>query len=85
MLNFDWSKSCERGFQELKNKLTSAPMLILLKGTQEFVLYYGASQVGMGCVVMQHGKVIAYLSRQLKVHKLNYLTHDLHLTAVVFA
>ena len=69
----------------MKNNLTSAPMLTLLKGTKAFVLYCGASQVGMGCFVMQHSKVITYLSRQLKVHNKNYPTHDLHLTAVVFA
>ncbi|WMV19297.1 hypothetical protein MTR67_012682 [Solanum verrucosum] len=81
---FVWSEACEKSFQELKNKLTSAPVLILPEGTDGFVVNYDASRVGLGCVLMQHGKVIAYASRQLKVHEKNYPTHDLELAAVVF-
>ncbi|WMV46412.1 hypothetical protein MTR67_039797 [Solanum verrucosum] len=81
----EWSESCERSFQLLKDKLTSALVLTLPEGTEGFVVYCDASRVGLGCVFMQHGKVIAYASRQLKVHDKNYPTHDLELAAVVFA
>ncbi|KAH0709204.1 hypothetical protein KY284_010631 [Solanum tuberosum] len=74
-----------RSFQLLKDKLTSAPVLTLPKGTKGFVVYCDASRVGLDCVLMQHGKVIAYASRQLKVHEKNYPTHHLELAAVVFA
>ncbi|KAH0716653.1 hypothetical protein KY290_012914 [Solanum tuberosum] len=63
---FEWSKSCEKSFQLLKHKLTSAPVLTLSEGTERFVVYCDASRVGLGCVLMQHGKIIAYASRQLK-------------------
>ena len=60
-------------------------MLTLSEGTKDFVVYCDASRIGLGCVLMQHGKVIAYASRQLKVHERNYPTHDLELEAVMFA
>ena len=60
-------------------------MLTLSEGTKGFIVYCDASQVGLGCVLMQHRKVIAYDSRQLKVHEINYPTHDLELATVVFA
>ena len=60
-------------------------MLTLLEGTNVFVVYCDVSRVGLLCVLMQHGKVIAYDSRQLKVHERNYPTHVLELAAVVFA
>ena len=60
-------------------------MLTLLEGTKGFVVYCDASRVGLGCVLMQHGKVIAYYSRKLKVHKRKYLTHYLELEVMVFA
>ncbi|KAJ4704868.1 Retrotransposon protein, putative, Ty3-gypsy subclass [Melia azedarach] len=72
-------------FQELKKRLTSAPVLTLPSGTEGFVVYSDASRQGLGCVLMQHGKVIAYASRQLKKHELNYPTHDLELAVIVFA
>ena len=50
-----------------------------------FVVYCDASQVGLGCVLMQHGKILAYSSRQLKVHEKNYSILDFKLVAVVFA
>ena len=59
-------------------------MLTLLNGVDGFVVYYDTSRVGLGCVLMQKGKVIAYASRQLKPHERNYPTHDLELVAVVF-
>jgi len=64
-VKFDWSESCERSFQMLKDKLTSTPVLTLPKGTEGFVVYCDASRVGLGCVLLQHGKVITYSSRQL--------------------
>jgi hypothetical protein len=81
---FIWSDDCERSFQELKHRMVSAPVLTLPSGTGGFVIYSNASYKGLGCVLMQNGKVIAYASRQLKVHERNYLTHDLELVAVVF-
>ncbi|XP_060182450.1 uncharacterized protein LOC132612133 [Lycium barbarum] len=84
-IKFQWSDACERSFEELKKRLTSAPVLTLPEGTEGFVVYCDASGVGLGCVLMQHGKVVAYASRQLKVHERNYPTHDLELAAVVFA
>ena len=60
-------------------------VLTLSEGTEEFVVYCDTSRVGLGCVLMQHGKVITYASRQLKVHENNYPTNDLNLAAVVFA
>ena len=82
---YQWSEACEKSFQELKDRLTSAPILTLPEGDDGFVVYCDASHMGLGCVLMQHGKVIAYASRQLKVHEKNYPTHDLELAAVVFA
>ncbi|GJY68798.1 putative reverse transcriptase domain-containing protein [Tanacetum coccineum] len=69
----------------LKDKLCNAPVLALPDGSEDFVIYYDASKIGLGCVLMQRGKVIAYASRQLKIHEKNYTTHDLELGAVVFA
>ncbi|WMV32801.1 hypothetical protein MTR67_026186 [Solanum verrucosum] len=82
---FEWTDECERSFQTLKDKLVSAPILSLPDGLEGFVVYCDASRVGLGCVLMQNGKVIAYASRQLKVHEKNYPTHDLELAAVVFS
>ncbi|WMV59183.1 hypothetical protein MTR67_052568 [Solanum verrucosum] len=80
-----WSDECEKSFLELKTRLTTTPVLILPDGLDGYVVYCDASMVSLGCVLMQQGKVIAYASRQLKVHEKNYPTHDLELTAVVFA
>ncbi|GKE62369.1 reverse transcriptase domain-containing protein, partial [Tanacetum coccineum] len=65
--------------------LCDAPILTLPDGVEDFVVYCDASNQGLGCVLMQRGKVIAYASRQLKTHEKNYTTHDLELEAVVFA
>lgn len=78
-------KVCEKIFHELKDRLISNPMLTLPEGTNGFVVYYGVSQVGLECVLMQCGKVIAYDSRQLKVHEKNYLAHDFELAVIVFS
>ncbi|GJT06672.1 putative reverse transcriptase domain-containing protein [Tanacetum coccineum] len=75
----------EAAFQLLKQKLCSAPILALPEGSENFVVYCDASRKGLGAVLMQREKVIAYASRQLKIHEKNYTTHDLELGAVVFA
>ncbi|GJX81406.1 putative reverse transcriptase domain-containing protein [Tanacetum coccineum] len=72
-------------FQLLKQKLCEAPILALPKGNDDFVVYCDASHQGLGAVLMQKEKVIAYASRQLKPNEENYTTHDLELGAVVFA
>ncbi|GJY30854.1 putative reverse transcriptase domain-containing protein, partial [Tanacetum coccineum] len=82
---FDWGEEQENVFQTLKDKLCNAPVLALPDGPEDFVVYYGASGLGLGYVLMQRGKVIAYASRQLKIHEKNFTTHDLELGAVVFA
>ncbi|GJW19239.1 putative reverse transcriptase domain-containing protein [Tanacetum coccineum] len=82
---FDWGKEQELAFQTLKDKLYNAPVLSLLDGPEDFVVYCDASGLGLGCVLMQRGKVITYVSRQLKIYEKNYTTHDLELGAVVFA
>ncbi|GJW99581.1 putative reverse transcriptase domain-containing protein [Tanacetum coccineum] len=84
-VKFDWGEKAEAAFQLLKQKLCSAPILALSEGSENFVVYCDASHKGLGAVLMQREKVIAYASRQLKVHEKNYTTHDLELGAVVFA
>jgi hypothetical protein len=81
---FIWTSQCEANFQELKRRLTTAPILILPDPLETFVVYCDASLLGLGGVLMQKGQVVAYASRQLKVHERNYLTHDLELVVVVF-
>ncbi|GJS07861.1 putative nucleotidyltransferase, ribonuclease H [Tanacetum coccineum] len=80
-----WGVEQEEAFQTLKNNLCDAPILMLPDGVEDFVVYYDASNQGLGCVLMQRGKVIDYAMRQLKTHEKNYTTHDLELGAVVFA
>nr|GEX37211.1 reverse transcriptase [Tanacetum cinerariifolium] len=82
---FVWNEEREKSFEELKQRLVSAPVLTLPSGSGGFQIYSDASKKGLGCVLMQHGKVIAYASRQLKPYEVNYPTHDLELAAVVFA
>ncbi|KAK1666836.1 hypothetical protein QYE76_054995, partial [Lolium multiflorum] len=82
---FEWTDKCEESFQQLKLRLTSATILIMPNITKPFDVYFDASKIGLGCVLMQEGKVISYLSRQLKQHEQNYPTHDLELAAVVLA
>ncbi|KAA0065812.1 ty3-gypsy retrotransposon protein [Cucumis melo var. makuwa] len=83
--HFVWSKACEDSFQNLKQKLVTAPVLTVPDGSGSFVIYSDASKKGLGCVLMQQGKVVIYASRQLKSHEQNYPTHDLELAAAVFA
>ncbi|GKF06494.1 putative reverse transcriptase domain-containing protein [Tanacetum coccineum] len=84
-IKFDWGDKQEAAFQLLKQKLCITPILALPKGSKDFVVYYDASHKGLGVVLMQRDKVISYASRQLKIHKKNYTTHDLELGSVVFS
>ncbi|GKC30198.1 putative reverse transcriptase domain-containing protein [Tanacetum coccineum] len=82
---YEWGAEQEEAFQTLKDNLCNAPILSLLDGLDDFVVYCDASNQGFRCVLMQRGKVIMYASRQLKIHEKNYTTHDLKLGAVVFS
>ncbi|GJZ88376.1 putative reverse transcriptase domain-containing protein [Tanacetum coccineum] len=82
---FEWNDKQEADFQTLKHKLCSTPILALPQGAENFIVYCDASHKGLGVVLMQNEKVIAYASRQLKIHEKNYTTHDFELGAVVFA
>ncbi|GJR14262.1 putative reverse transcriptase domain-containing protein [Tanacetum coccineum] len=82
--NYIRGEEQESTFQLLKQKLYEAPILALPEGNDDFGIYCDASLQGLGAVLMQREKVIAYASRQLKPHKENYITHDLELGAVVF-
>ncbi|KAA0037806.1 DNA/RNA polymerases superfamily protein [Cucumis melo var. makuwa] len=84
-VKFEWSDKCEQSFQELKKRLVTTPILALPVIGKDYVIYCDASRLGLGCVLMQDGNVIAYASRQLKEHECNYPTHDLELAAVVLA
>ncbi|GJX34946.1 putative reverse transcriptase domain-containing protein [Tanacetum coccineum] len=80
-VKFYWGEKEETAFQLIKQKLCSAPILALPKGSKNFIMYCDASHKGLGAVLMQNEKVIAYASRQLKIHEKNYTTHDLELGA----
>nr|GEX23387.1 retrovirus-related Pol polyprotein from transposon 17.6 [Tanacetum cinerariifolium] len=82
---FDWSEKAESAFQLLKQKLCSAPILAVPEGSKKLCVYCDDSRKGLDAVLMQGKKVIAYASRQLKIHKKNCTAHDLELGAVVFA
>ena len=82
---FVWDTQCEHSFQTLKERLTTAPVLVLPNPREPFEVYCDASKMGLGGVLMQNGQVVAYASRQLKTHESNYPTHDLKLAVVVFA
>ncbi|GJY74932.1 putative reverse transcriptase domain-containing protein [Tanacetum coccineum] len=84
-VKFEWGDKQETTFQLIKQKLCSAPILALPEGSEDFIVYCDASKKGLGVVLMQREKVIAYASRQLKIHEKNYTTHDLELGAVVFS
>ncbi|GJT26034.1 putative reverse transcriptase domain-containing protein [Tanacetum coccineum] len=84
-VKFEWGDKQETAFQLIKQKLCSAPILALPEGSEDFVVYYDASMKGLGIVLMQREKVIAYASRQLKIYEKNYTTHDLEHRAVVFS
>jgi hypothetical protein len=80
-----WDAKCEESFQLLKEKLTTAPVLVIPNPATNFQVYCDASKQGLGCVLMQEEHVVAYTSRQLRPYEVNYLTHDLELATVVFA
>nr|XP_027071965.1 uncharacterized protein LOC113696780 [Coffea arabica] len=82
---FIWSPKCEASFQELKRRLTTAPVLALPERIDGYVVYSDTSREWLGCVLMQKGKVVAYASRKLKPHEMNYPTHDPELAAIIFA
>jgi hypothetical protein len=82
---FEWTKECQGSFEELRKRLTSAPVLVLLDLTKKFDIYCDASRQGLGCVLMQERQVVCYASRQLRKHEENYPTHDLELAVVVHA
>ncbi|KAL4304368.1 hypothetical protein GQ457_10G006150 [Hibiscus cannabinus] len=84
-VKYEWSDARQQAFEKLKEALTNAPVLIQPVSGKEFVVYSDASYVGLGGVLMQEGRVVAYASRQLKTHEKNYPTHDIELAAVVFA
>ena len=83
--NFLWSPECQASFELLKQKLTSAPVLIPPDTSKPFQIFCDASLQGLGAVLFQERQVVAYTSRQLRPHELNYPTHDLELAAVVHA
>ena len=84
-VKFIWDDKCQESFETLKSLLTQAPILTLPIEGKEYVVYSDASHNVLRCVLMQEGKVISYASRKLKLHELNYPTHDLELAAIVFA
>ena len=84
IVKFQWLDDYEKSFVELETRLTIAPVLTLKEGSDGYVIYYDASRVGIGCVLMQRDKVIAYASRHLKVHEKNYPTHALKLATLLF-
>ncbi|KAG8485264.1 hypothetical protein CXB51_021228 [Gossypium anomalum] len=79
---FIWTDAQQESFEKLMTILTQAPVLIQPESGKDFVVYSDTSHVGLGCILMQDGKVVAYTSRQLKTHEANYSTHDLELAAV---
>ena len=80
-----WTEAQQASFEKLKEVLTRAPVLVQPEPGKDFMVFSDASYSGLGCVLMQEGRVIAYASRQLRPHELNYPTHNLELAAVVFA
>jgi hypothetical protein len=82
-VKFVWSEACEKAFHTLRQHLTSAPVLVQPDNSKPFEVFCDASGTGLGCVLMQEGRVIAYASRARRPHELNYPTHDLELAAVV--
>jgi hypothetical protein len=84
-MKFEWTPACEASFQELKKRLTTAPILEMPDMENPFSIYCDASGQGLRCVLMQGGHVVAYASWQLRKHEVHYPTHDLELAAVVHA
>ena len=84
-MKFEWDDKCQSSFKRLKEILVEAPVLIHPTSGRDYTVYSDASRIGLGCVLMQAVKVVAYASRKLKPHEQNYPTHDWELAAVVFA
>ena len=84
-VNFEWTDKCQESFEALKAKLTSPPVLAPPDIPKDFVIYRDASRQGLGCVLMQERKVIAYGSLKLCPHEDKYPTHDLELAAMIYA
>jgi DNA-binding MarR family transcriptional regulator len=84
-VDFSWTDERQMAFDELKKRLTTAPVLTLPDQSKRFTVYCNASKDGLGSVLMQEGRVIAYALQQLRRHELNYRTHDLELAVVVHA
>jgi hypothetical protein len=84
-VKFVWSEACEKAFHTLRKHLTSSPVLVQPDNSKPFEVFCDASGTGLGCVLMQEGRVIAYASWALRPHEINYPTHDLELAAVVHA
>jgi hypothetical protein len=80
-----WSEYCDDAFQTLKKWLTTSKVLAQPDIAKSFNVYYDASSTGLGCVLLQEGRVISYSSRQLRRHEEHYPTHDLELVIVVMA
>ena len=84
-VKFEWDDKCQSNFERLKEMLVEALVLTQPTSGRDYTMYSDASRIGLGCVLMQDGKVVAYVSRQLQSHEQNYPTHYLELAAVVFA
>jgi hypothetical protein len=84
-VKFDWSQKCEDAYHALKQHLTTALVLAQPDNTKSVDVYCAASGIGLGCVLMQDNRVIAYASRAVRPHEQNYPTHDLELAAIVHA
>jgi hypothetical protein len=82
---FQWTKECERSFQQLKKLLTSASIQRIAYPNEDFVVCTYAYKEGLGEFLIQNGYVICYESRKLKEHEKNYVTHDLELAGIVHA
>ena len=84
-VKFEWDDKCQSSFERLKEMPVKAPVLIQPTSGREYTMHSDASRIGLGCVLMQDWKVVAYAPRQLKPHEQNYPPHYLELTVVVFA
>ena len=84
-VKFVWDEKCQSSFDQLKKILVEAPVLTQPTSGREYALYSDALKIGLGCVLMQDGKLVAYASRQMKPLEKNYPTHDLELAAIIFA
>jgi hypothetical protein len=82
---FVWTEKCAEAFRRLKEMLTKTPILKVPDMDADFLVCTDASKEGLGGVLMQYGRVIAYISRKLRRNEENYATHDLELLAIVYA